>query len=113
MSFFELLKAFLPLLLIVGLLYALMRYVKKSGFSFKPKNSGHFKMKVVSTQMIMPKKVISVIKIKDTFLVLGISEHSINLLKEFEGLEEDDLQAVETVSTNSFLGHFKRNLGIK
>jgi len=113
MSLFEILKAFLPLFLIVGLLYLLMRYIKKSGFSFKPKTSKLFNMKVINTQMIMPKKFISVVKVNDTFLVLGISDHSVNLLKEFESIEENEETTIESSNGSSFLDHFKKNLGIR
>jgi flagellar protein FliO/FliZ len=113
MSFFEILKSFLPLILIIGLLYFLMRYVKKSGFSFKPKNSKLFNMKVINTQMIMPKKFISVVKVNDTFLVLGISDHSVNLLKEYDGLKEEEETPVESSGNGNFLDHFKKNLGLR
>ena len=113
MSFFEIIKAFLPLFLIVGLLYLLMRYVKRSGFSFKPKSSKIFNIKVVNTQMIMPKKFVSVVKINDSFLILGVSEHSINLLKEYEGIVEEEEAAVEPSKGNGFLEQFKKNLGMR
>jgi flagellar biosynthetic protein FliO len=113
MSFFEILQAFLPLLLIVGLLFILMKYVKKSGFSFKPKTSKFFNIKVINTQMIMPKKFISVVKVKDTFFVLGISDNSVNLLKEYEGMEDIEEIPVEQANGNRFIDHFKKSLGIK
>jgi flagellar protein FliO/FliZ len=117
MSFFEIIKVFLPLILIVGLLYMLLRFVKKSGFSINKrvsKISKNYNVQVVNTQMIMPKKFISIVKIKDKLLVLGVSENSINMLKEFDyELEPEEKTSAEPGETNNFLTILKRNLGIR
>ncbi len=39
--------------------------------------------------MIMPKKFLSVVKVKDKLLILGISENNITLLKEIDADEAD------------------------
>ena len=111
MSFFDIIKALLPVILLVSLLYALLYYVKKSGFKMGKKENGLIKCSVVSTKMIMPKKYITVVKIKGKLLVLGVSEHSINMLKEFD----DDTPPVQDVHNNSsagqnFLQILKKNL---
>jgi flagellar protein FliO/FliZ len=117
MGFYDILKVFFPLILIVGLLYAVLRFVKKSGFSVRNNGSKLYKnlnVKVISTQMLMPKKFISIIKVKDKFLVLGVSENSINMLKEFEDeMGYDEEAGSEKNSENSFLAVLKKNLGIK
>ncbi len=114
MSFFDIIKALLPILLLVFLLYALLYYVKKSGFKMGKKENNLVKCSVVSTKMIMPKKFITVVKIKDKLLVLGVSEHSINMLKEFD----DDTPPVPEVHNNSSVGQnfvqlLKKNLNLK
>lgn len=117
MGFYDVIKVFFPLVLIVGLLYTVLHFVKKSGFSIRGSNSKLYKnlnVKVISNQMIMPKKFISIVKIKDKFLVLGVSENSINMLKEFDDENEYDEQVYsEKNSENNFLSILKKNLGIR
>ncbi|MGA9295206.1 MAG: flagellar biosynthetic protein FliO [Ignavibacteriaceae bacterium] len=117
MGFYDIVKVFFPLILIVGLLYIILHFVKKSGFSIRSTNSKLYKnlsVKVISSQMIMPKKFISIVKIKDKFLVLGVSENSINMLKEFDDENEYEEQVInEKNSENNFLSILKKNLGFK
>ncbi len=117
MGFYDLVKTFFPLILIVGILYIILHFVKKSGFSIrggKSKFSKNFNIKVISTQMIMPKKFISIVKVKDKFLVLGVSENSINMLKEFDDeIDYEEQPDTESNNENNFLMILKKNLGIR
>lgn len=114
MSFVEIISALLPLFLIVALLYAAHLYIKKSGFKLKTKANRMFDFDVVANQMLMPKKFISVIRIKDKYLVLGVSENSINLLKE---LDADELSLDNNTDSDpkqsSFIEIFKKNIGLR
>jgi flagellar protein FliO/FliZ len=108
---FELIKAFIPLLLLVALLYGVLVFVKKYGIKFKGKNNpDSLKIKVLSNQMIMPKKFISVVKIEDKLLVLGVSEHSITLLKELNPAINDFEMKKDEVGKENFLDVLKRIL---
>jgi flagellar protein FliO/FliZ len=111
---FDLIKAFIPLLLLVGLLYGVLVFVKKYGIKFKGKNDlSSLKIKVLSNQMIMPKRFISVVKIEDKKLVLGISEHSITLLKELNS-EVNDLEIrKDEPGKDNFLDILRKNFGLK
>ena len=117
MSFFEILKAFLPLVLIVGLLYGVLFFVKKYGISFKGKKFNTVPIDVLNSQMIMPKKFISVVRVENNLLVLGVSEHSITLLKELdlppEKIEETNTKSPYGMDKNNFLDVLKKNLGMK
>ena len=95
MSFFDIVKAFVPLILIVGLLYAVLYFVRKNGITIKGKKSSLVKIEVLSTQSIIPKKYISVVRVQDKFLILGISDNSVSLLKEIEGIDENILATEE------------------
>ncbi len=112
--FAEILSALLPLFLIVALLYAVHLYIKKSGFKIKTKTNRILDFDVVANQMLMPKKYISVIRIKDKYLVLGVSESSINLLKEIdiETLSIDN-ETESEAKQPSFFEIFKKNLGLR
>jgi flagellar protein FliO/FliZ len=112
MSLFDILKSFLPLILIIGLLYAVLYFIKKNGISLGGKKSNLIKIEVLSTQSIMPKKYISVVRIQDKFLILGISDHSVSLLKEVENIELDELPALPGNKEN-FMDIFKKNIGMK
>lgn len=114
MDFFDVLKALFPLVLVIGLLYAVLIFIKRKGITVTGKRSKLVNIEVLSTQSIMPKKYISVVKVENNYLVLGISEHSISLLKELDLKDNqiDDVVSEETVR-NNFLDNLKKNFGIR
>jgi len=110
MSFFEIIKLIFPLLIISLMLYGLLLFVKK--YSFKRGGKSLQNIKVLSNQMIMPKKFLSVVRVKDKLLILGVSENNINLLKEIDA-EESDLIAEANSNLNlnqGFADLFKKYL---
>ena len=110
----DLIKALIPLLLLVGLLYGVLVFVKKYGIKFKGKNDHNsLKIKVLSNQMIMPKRFISVVKIEDKKLVLGVSEHSITLLKELNSEVNDIETGKDEQGKENFLDVLKKNFGLR
>jgi len=114
MDFFDIIKALFPLVVVVGLLYAVLIFIKRKGITVTGKRSKLVSIDVVSMQAIMPKKYISVVKVEENYLVLGISEHSINLLKE---LNEDEIHITpqDEVSAEkiNFFDALKKNIGMK
>lgn len=113
MGFFDVLKMLFPLALIIGMLYGLLIVVRKYSFSLSKGKQGGFKIRIVATQMILPKKFISVIKVKDKLLVLGVSESSINLLKEFDADEDFALFEEDIDAPQGFASIIKKNLGLQ
>lgn len=110
MDFLSILKVFFFLILIVALMYGTLYLLKKYFYTSDKGRSKLVRIKVLSTQMIMPKKFIQVVQVHDKVLVLGISDHSINLLQEFEGfIPSDKIYDEETISTLDFKGNFKEN----
>jgi flagellar protein FliO/FliZ len=105
MSLIQIFSGFLPLFLIIIALGGILYLVKKFGYKFKLKNVSAFKIQIVATKMIMPKKYITVVNVQDNLLVLGISEHSITLLKEIS-------ENIPT-ETDSFSEILKKNIGLK
>ena len=111
---FDLIKAFIPLLLLVGLLYGVLVFIKKYGIKYKGKNNpGSLKIKVLSNQMIMPKRFISIVKVEDKLLVLGVSEHSITLLKELNPSVNDFEIKKDEQDKENFLDVLKKNFGLR
>lgn len=113
MTFWSILQSFLPLILIVALLYGVLWYLKKVGFGKNKKYANAVSIKVISHQMIMPKKYISIVKVDSKLLVLGVAENSINLIKELDSISENELQNnIAVPSNNNFLSILKKNMGI-
>lgn len=113
MTFVDILKSFIPLILIFGLLFGVLMLVRKYSFSLGGKKLRSVNVDVVHNQLILPKKYLSLIRVQDKLLVLGISENSITLLKE---LDYDPSQDSETLAENTkpnFVDILKQNLGMK
>ncbi len=113
MTFLDIVKAFIPLIVIVGLLYGVLVFVKKYGISFKGNKHSNIPISVLSSQMIMPKKFISVVKVADKLLILGVSDGSITLLKELEQPAEPEGSFIPKEVKNNFVDLLKKNLGIR
>lgn len=113
MGFFDVVKALIPLLLILGVLYGALWYVRKYSFSLGGKKTGGLNIKVLGTQMLMPKKFISVVKIHDKVLVLGVSDGSVNLLKELDPSAIESAPDEINQAKPSFGELLKKNLGIR
>lgn len=114
MNFFDILKIFLVLGLLLGVMYVLLYLVKKYFYSFEGKGSKHIKIEMLSTQAIMPKKYVSVVKIFDKIFVLGVSDHSISVIDKMDDIPEDFKQPERhTNKEGNFLDLLKKNMGIK
>lgn len=114
MSFFDILKAIIPLIVMIGLLYGVLWLVKRYTMPFGGKKLQSVKINVLSTQAIMPKKYLSIVQVQGKILLLGVSDHSINLIKELDKIEfdvsdEDNTQLVG----NNFVDILKKNLGMR
>jgi flagellar protein FliO/FliZ len=90
------------------MLYGLLVFVKK--YSFKRGGRSLQNIKVLSNQMIMPKKFLSVVRVKDKLLILGISENNISLLKEIEAEEADLITETNPNMQQGFADLFKKYL---
>ena len=112
MAFFDTVKMILPLLLIIVLLGGVLWFIKKYSYQSRTTNNLGVDVNVLSSKMILPKKYISVVKVKDRLLVLGVSESSINLLKEFEVDPEDEIN-VGASGKETFMDILKKNLNFR
>lgn len=114
MGFGDFAYVFAVLLVLFGVMYGLLYFVKKYMFSFTQKGNQPVNIQVLSTRALMPKKFVSVVKIQDKVYFLGISENSVNLIDK---LEESDFEIkgpeIESGETPSFKELLKKNLGIK
>jgi flagellar biosynthetic protein FliO len=131
------LTGLIPLFIIIMILGTTLLVVKKYAFKFGKKNLGTVEIKTIASHMIAPKKYISVVKVQNELLLLGISDNSVSLLKELNSLQEPEQGARKThenrvrilpekklkstpepapayINDNSdFAAILKKNLGIK
>ncbi|MGE5399345.1 MAG: flagellar biosynthetic protein FliO [Ignavibacteriales bacterium] len=120
MEFFNIIKIIFLLILILGLMYGTLYMAKRYFFSFDKNTKKLVRIRVLSTQMIMPKKFIQVVQVHDKVLVLGVSDHSINLLQEYNGTIVSSLMEDEAARGNfkdnlkeNFVDILKKNLGMR
>ena len=82
MGMLDIINMMLPLILISILLGGAYYFIKKKSFI---QNISKYKapvIDVITTKSIMPKKYITVVRIEDKIMVLGVSDGSISVLQE-------------------------------
>ncbi len=112
MSTVDILTTILPLFLVVGLLYAALLFIRKSGIAMGNNQNKFSQIKVISTQSIMNKKFISIVKVQNSYLVVGIAENSITLLKELDSIDDEN-EKTKVETKPKFSEILKQNLGMK
>lgn len=114
MNYWDIVKVFVILLIMLGVMYLLLYLVKKYLYSFDKKGSNTLKIKVLSTQTILPKKYVSVIEFHDQLYLIGVSDQSINLLDKLDQFI-DDLNPDQDVNAEkpNFLKLLKKNMGLR
>ncbi|MGE5429740.1 MAG: flagellar biosynthetic protein FliO [Syntrophomonadaceae bacterium] len=120
MEFWNIIKVIFMLIFILGLMYGTLYLARKYFFTFEKNTKKLIKIKVLSTQMLMPKKFIQVVQVHDKILVLGLSDNSINLLQELNTSAAARLIEEETVRNDvkdnfkdNFVEILKKNLGMR
>lgn len=113
MTFFDVLKSLVPIVIVLGLLYGILMLVRKYSFSLNGKKIKNLHVDVIHNQIILPKKYLSLVRIKDKLLVLGISENNISVLKEFDYDEFVEKESAENNLKPNFVEVLKQNLGMK
>ncbi len=112
-NFFVLiLKAVFSLLIITGLIYFVLRFFL-SGQRWLTKQQGL--IRVIGTHPLTPNKYIQIVEIGNKLLVLGISDHSINLLTEI--IDKEVIDSIKIQSSRqeekmqlSFIQHLKERI---
>jgi flagellar protein FliO/FliZ len=112
MSFFDIIKSIVPLILILALLFGVWLLVRKYSFSLTGKKLRNLHIDVLHNQLILPKKYLSLVRVKDKLLVLGISENNISVLKELDYNELED-EFIPNEHRHNFIDLLKQNLGMK
>ncbi len=113
MNFLEIVKTLIPLFLILGGLFAVLLLVRRYSFSINGKKAKLLNVEVINNQLILPKKYISVVRVEDKLLVLGISENNISLLKEYDYKPDLTIEEKNGEFKQTFVDMLKQNLGMK
>ncbi len=109
-NFFVLIaKAVFSLLIITGLIYFILRFFLK-GQRWMTKQEGL--IQIIGTHPLAPNKYIQIVEIGNKLLVLGVSEHNINLLTEIIDKEIIDFIKIQVSKQEdkmqlSFIQHLK------
>lgn len=119
------LSGLVPLFIIIILLGGTLFLVKKYSNKFGKKFNKQIDLKIISSLMVVPKKYITIVKVQNELLLLGVSDQSVNLLKELGSVENPSNQTSNNIenkvnktdrfntSESDFAQILKKNLGIK
>jgi flagellar protein FliO/FliZ len=92
----------------------MLSLLKKYFYSSEGKHPKLISIKVLANQILMPKKFLSVVKVRDKFYILGISDQSVTLIDKFE--DQDLTLKLESSTIHpaaNFLEYFKKSLDKK
>lgn len=114
MNTWDIIQVFLILGIMVAVMYGLLYLVKKYFYSFEKKGGVDSRISILSTQAILPKKYVSVVKFNDSVYLLGVSDHSVNLIDKLDSnyLDENN-DSNNQIEKPNFLKLLKQNMGIK
>jgi flagellar biosynthetic protein FliO len=110
----DIIQVFLILGIMVAIMYGLLYLVKKYFYSFEKKGGADSRISILSTQAILPKKYVSVVKFNDSVYLLGVSDHSVNLIDKLDSDYLDEINDPNNKTEKpNFLKLLKHNMGIK
>lgn len=109
-------RLFLSLVLIIGLIYLSLFLLKKSSLSLKKNRAGDL-IQILERCYISPKKGIFIVKVGTKLLALGVTETQINLLSELDSSPESksdlkDKAVSEKEMTGTLLQKIKSKLNL-
>ncbi len=85
-------KTLLSLAAVLALMGAVVFVMKRFMLGGRSSSSHIVEMRVLGTMMLQPKRVISVVKVMNKVLILGVSEHGMQTLGELN--DEQSLQQI-------------------
>ncbi|KAF1076466.1 flagellar biosynthetic protein FliO [Halodesulfovibrio sp. MK-HDV] len=96
------------LLLLLGGLYGLLWFVRKVGMNkgFRGKKGGERTLDVEERFHLAPKKQLVVVRFLNKRLLLGVTDHQINLLSETEA-EDDSSHSSDSEEFKKFMGQLR------
>jgi flagellar biosynthetic protein FliO len=102
---FAIIKVIGSLGLVLGIMILLAFFFKKFGVAGGNLKQGSL-IKIMDTRMIAPKKYVSVLQIANEYVVVGITDQSINLLSKLDNSEEiENFTLTPGANTSTKLGN--------
>lgn len=112
MNFFDIVKIIFVLLLLLGVMFGILWLMKRFIYKFDTKTNNSLGIKVLTTQAILPKKYISLVKFQDRVFLLGISDNSINVIDKIDS-EELGLDEIQTAGNPNFMDLLRKSMNRK
>ncbi len=92
------------------MLYAIGYLIKKHFLMGPGGRQQSGKIQILSTQILMPKKYLSIVKVNNRVYLLAASEQSITLIDKFENTEEfDEPAGKQFIKGNNLFDTIKKN----
>ncbi len=113
MNAWDIFKIFFILLIITLVMYGVLFWIKKYFYSYDKNGNSSSSVQVLSTQTILPKKFVSVIRFNNSIYLLGISEQSLNLIDKIEEYNFEKPVEKNLQNKPNFLSLLKKNMGFK
>ena len=109
MGIVDVFQMIFPLLLITLLLGGVWYFISKKKIIGNFSKFNTLPIDIVTVKSIMPKKYIAAVKVEDKLLILGISDHSINLLQESDFDSAKLINEAGTENRSKFHELLKKN----
>ncbi len=97
--------------MLIGIMYGALYLMKRFIYRSQVPGASPLDLKVISTQMIMPKKFISVVKIQGYMYILGITDFSFTVLDKSTAPPEA-LQDLKD-SESTVLARLKKSINLR
>ncbi len=109
MNFLDIVKILSVLLLLLGTMFGILWLMKRFIYKFDVKTNNNLGIKVLTTQAILPKKYISLVKFQDRVFLLGISDNSINVIDKMDS-EDLGIEDIQNIGNPNFMDLLKKSM---
>ena len=104
----EILKIFVYLGVIIGLIYFLNYFLRKSRHRFGSQNST---IKIIDRSYLSQKNQICLVQVNDKYYLLALTDENVTLLDTLDDLEKVDMGEETQLSSPNFIDVFKNKFG--
>ncbi len=107
----DVIRMVLYLGMLLGVMYGALYLMKRFIYRSQTPGTSPLDLKVISTQMIMPKKFISAVKIQGNIYILGITDFSFTVLDKSTAPPEALKELTDNEST--VLARLKKSINLR
>ena len=106
MSTNDIVYIFVVLILLLASVYVVLYFMKKMMFRFEGSGGNKIPITVVAVKGILPKRYVTVVKVLDSYYVLGVSDTNITLLDKANAEAIKDYDSLQSSEVNMKFGDF-------